>query len=97
LYTQDIPSQGRAQLGQGRAGQMEVQPANLNPGKPAMQDHHGVPVVGVLDSDCQSVAVVELLLEGRLHGLRMKYCGSKERQLCCFIIGEQRNWACTLD
>ena len=36
-----------------------------------MQEHPGLPVVGVLDSDCQSVAIVELLLEGRLHGLRM--------------------------
>ena len=62
-----------------------------------MQNHRGLPVVGVLDPDCQSVAVVELLLEGRLHGLRMEYGGTKECQLSCLIIGEQRNWACTLD
>ena len=82
----------------GRAGQSRVRSSRptLCQIKPATQDHHGVPVVGVLDSDCQPVTVVELLLEGRLHGLRMEHGGTKERQLCCLIIGEQRHWACTL-
>ena len=56
-----------------------------------------VPVVGVFDTHSQLVTIVELLLEGRLHGLRMQHCGSKEGQLCGLVIGEQGYRAGPLD
>lgn len=66
---QDLAGQGRE--GQGRAGPGKISPARLNQSRPPTPKRSWLPVVRVLDSDCQSVAVVELLLEGRLHGLRM--------------------------
>ena len=39
---------------------------------------------------------MRLLLEGRLHGLRMKNGGAKEGQLCGLVIGEKRNGASCL-
>ncbi len=71
---QSKAGQGRIlqrRAGKGRAGQGKISPARLNQSRPPTPKRSWLPVVRVLDSDCQSVAVVELLLEGRLHGLRM--------------------------
>ena len=56
-----------------------------------------IPVVGVLDPHSKLVAVMELLLKGRLHGLRMQDRGTEKRQFCCLIICQHRNRPCTLD
>ena len=49
-------------------------------GRPAQLQQEDVttPVVGVLDTYSQLMAVLELLLKGRLHSLRMQHCSTKK-------------------
>ena len=55
------------------------------------------PVIRVLHPDSQLVAIMELLLEGGLHGLWVQHSCTEEGQLSGFIIGEQGNRPGPLD